>query len=139
MTKDGAILLLKQFGGGNDLPGGGVNIGEDPKSAVIREVQEETGITIKEPTLLGMESSLFHDSHGSGKSYHSLLLYYRCEHVRGELSMEGLEDIEQQYVEEAEWLPVDRVGDIAVSSTVDFRPYIRQCISEHQKLPQTVV
>lgn len=136
-TKDGAVLLLKQFGDKYDLPGGSVNIGEDPKDAVIREVQEETGITVKDPTLLGMASSLFHDTHGSGKSYHSLLLYCKCEYGFGELSLEGLEDIEKQYVQQAEWLPMSRLDDIEISSTVDFRPYIRQCISGHWQLPQT--
>lgn len=133
VAKDGAILLLKQFGGKYDLPGGGVNIGEDPKDAVIREVLEETGITVKDPTSLGVESSLFHDTHGSGKFYHSLLLYFHCEYVHGELSLEGLEEIEKQYVEEAEWVLVSRLRDIEISSTVDFRPYIRQYMSEDHK------
>lgn len=29
-----------------ELPGGGVNIGEDPQNALIREVKEEIGITL---------------------------------------------------------------------------------------------
>ncbi|KAF2165442.1 hypothetical protein M409DRAFT_55836 [Zasmidium cellare ATCC 36951] len=129
VIKNDTVLLLKQFGNKYDLPGGGVDIGEDPKEAVIREVQEETGITVKRPHLLGMESNLFRAAHSTDKSFHSLLLYFRCEYIAGELSLRGLDEYEQKYVLKAEWIPLSSLDEVEVGSTVDFRPQIRQCIS----------
>lgn len=39
------------------LPGGGVEHGEDPYHAVIREVEEETGYAIEVERLLGVHSA----------------------------------------------------------------------------------
>jgi mutator protein MutT len=37
-----------------DLPGGFVEEGEHPQDCVVRELQEEAGVTIREPELLGI-------------------------------------------------------------------------------------
>lgn len=121
------VLLLKQFGSKYDLPGGGVDIGEDPKDSVVREVNEETGITVARPALLGMESSLFRAAHSDGCSYHSLLLYFKCEYVHGEPWTKLLDEYEKQYVQQAEWVDLDSLENIEIGSTVDFRRYIKQC------------
>ncbi len=46
---DGRLLLVRASGGPDKgnwvLPGGGIEWGEDPKAALIREMEEETGIT----------------------------------------------------------------------------------------------
>lgn len=45
---DGRVLLLRQYHrDGWTLPGGLLNRGEDPARAVVREVREETGITVE--------------------------------------------------------------------------------------------
>ena len=53
IKEDGALLLLRstgqKFPGKWDLPGGNIHVGEDPKDGLIREVKEETGITLSEP------------------------------------------------------------------------------------------
>ncbi|KXT15634.1 hypothetical protein AC579_5851 [Pseudocercospora musae] len=54
VVKDKQVLLVRQFGGEYDLPGGGVNIGEDPRTAAIREVNEESGIEAGNLVLLGV-------------------------------------------------------------------------------------
>ncbi|HSW66371.1 MAG TPA: NUDIX hydrolase [Bacillota bacterium] len=54
----GNILFLKRSDddvnrpGEWDLPGGGVDSGEDPTTAAIREADEEAGITLKDPRLV---------------------------------------------------------------------------------------
>src|SRR5689334_6345642 len=57
VVKDGKILLLKEspkLSGQWELPGGGLDFGEDIHEALRREVQEETGIKVttiaKRPT-----------------------------------------------------------------------------------------
>ena len=132
VIKYNKVLLLRQFGDTYDLPGGGLNLGEHPKDAVIREVKEETGVDVEEPVLLGIESSLFRSSHSDGKSYHSLLLYYSCSYASGQPSTLYLEEVEKQYVDGAEWVPVDRIDGVKTSSTVDFRPYIKQALNAQE-------
>lgn len=40
------VLLLRRPNGRWDLPGGRVRVGEDAKQALLREVYEETGLTV---------------------------------------------------------------------------------------------
>jgi 8-oxo-dGTP diphosphatase len=126
LIKDNHVCLLKSLNGTYDLPGGAINLGEDPKSAAIREVKEETGLDATEPTLLGVESSLFRAVHSDDRCYHSLLMYYHCEEFSGEFSAEGFDEVERRLVEGAEWVPLESLDGIKVGSTVDFRPYVRQ-------------
>jgi len=53
IKENGALLLLRSAGEKYphkwDLPGGHIHEGEDPKDGLIREVKEETGITLEEP------------------------------------------------------------------------------------------
>lgn len=130
VIKNGSILLLRQNGGGYDLPGGGVKLGEDPQNAALRETKEETGINATSPLLLGAESSLFHAGHSDQKNYHSILMYYGCTYVGGKISTRGLDAHEKQYIEAAEWVKVNTLDNIKVSSTVDFRPYVRKATTK---------
>jgi 8-oxo-dGTP diphosphatase len=43
---DGKILLLKESDGSWELPGGGLEHGENPREALSREIAEETGLTV---------------------------------------------------------------------------------------------
>jgi 8-oxo-dGTP diphosphatase len=126
VIKDDKVLLSRQFGDSYDLPGGGVDLGEELEAAVIREVKEETGIDVTNPINLGAENSFFHSAHGNKKSYHAILLYYICTYQGGELSTDGFDEYEKQYVEMAEWVPLSSIDTIKPASTIDFRPYIKQ-------------
>jgi mutator protein MutT len=59
ISRDGKLLLQKKavgkFGEGKwNGPGGKVMEGETPEHGVIREVKEETGLTIRDPELRGV-------------------------------------------------------------------------------------
>jgi 8-oxo-dGTP diphosphatase len=64
----GAVLLIRRkhppFAGSYALPGGFVEIGETVEAACIREVCEETGLTISEPKLVGVYSRPGRDPRG---------------------------------------------------------------------------
>jgi 8-oxo-dGTP pyrophosphatase MutT (NUDIX family) len=79
------LLLVNAWGGGvSDLwcaPGGGVERGAALPDNLIREVHEETGLTVTvgAPVLVNE----FHDPNGT---FHQVDLYFRCQIVTGSLS-----------------------------------------------------
>ena len=56
------VLLLKRnrapYIGLWSAPGGKMEHGESPQDAVIREIEEETGLCIEQPVLKGLQSSI---------------------------------------------------------------------------------
>ena len=65
---------------GWNFPGGHVEKGESITASVIREVFEETGLTIRDPRLCGIKE--FHKS-SDGKRY--IVFLYRTDRFSGEL------------------------------------------------------
>ena len=130
VIEDGKLLMSKQFKTKFDVPGGGVDIGEDLEQAVVREVKEETGIDVEVVRLAGVKSNIFIDTHSKGihygESYHSILLFYLCRKVGGELSTDGFGKYEKHYAEIAEWVPMDRLDSIDVACSIEFRDIIKE-------------
>lgn len=71
------------------LPGGGLEPGEHPADAVVREVAEETGYRVVVEDLLGIDSLVAPDQRLPGpEPVHSLRILYRARVVGGELRHE---------------------------------------------------
>lgn len=57
----GQVLLVRRIDDGNwELPGGRIEVGETVQRALVREVAEESGITIEPTTLSGVYSDPSH-------------------------------------------------------------------------------
>jgi 8-oxo-dGTP diphosphatase len=67
------------------LPGGGVDFGEDPENAAVREVHEETGLQVQLSELVAVNSSVVE---ADGTTYHGIRIIYRAEVIGGELAYE---------------------------------------------------
>lgn len=128
VIKDGCLLVAPQSDGYH-LPGGGVDLGETLEQALVREVQEETGITAKAPRLLRCEHSFFVLA-GSEKGIfvQSLLFYYECQYESGELSTDGFTEDEKVYNRPPEWLPLKQLDDVKIASSFNWRPLIQQVL-----------
>jgi len=77
------LLLVNAWKGRSDLwcaPGGGAELHSSLPDNLIREVMEETGLTVRvgAPCLINE----FHDPHGD---FHQTDIYFRCEITAGEI------------------------------------------------------
>ncbi len=82
-VRDGRMLLsqlshLTGWPGAWTLPGGGIDHGEHPRDAVVREVREETGLLVEVGALLDVDSVHFtgHAPDGTLEDYHSVRLLF---------------------------------------------------------------
>jgi 8-oxo-dGTP diphosphatase len=55
-----------------EFPGGGIEFGESPEEAAVREVKEETGLTVKSMRLWTINSQVTPQKH------HHIWFLYRC-------------------------------------------------------------
>ena len=85
---DGRVLLVRR---GNEpsqgrwgLPGGVVELGETVKEAVVREVEEETHITVRPARLITTFDSIVRDDDARVR-FHYVLCEFLCEYVSGNL------------------------------------------------------
>ncbi len=115
-VRDGSILLSRFARSGRwTLPGGGIDHGEHPEAAAIREVMEETGYVISLGPLIGVDSARWKHAHeGRPIDMHAVRILYTGQVVGGELRFEldGSTDM-------AEWVPLDDVRRRTHSSLVD--------------------
>src|ERR1700730_9309345 len=81
IVRAGRILLVRRARApGRDLfslPGGVVEAGETLAQAVIREVLEETGLTVEPVRLAGHREAIVRDADGRGER-HFVILAFAC-------------------------------------------------------------
>jgi 8-oxo-dGTP diphosphatase len=125
-------ILLVNENGKFHLPGGGIDLGESPEVAVLREVKEETGCTASNPRLINLASSFFsygaEDSPPNLNHVHALLLYYSCEYVSANLNDVHLDEYEKARGLIVEWVGISKLDQIIVGTTVDWRPVVKQML-----------
>jgi 8-oxo-dGTP diphosphatase len=117
---EGRILLAHWSQGGYSgwtLPGGGIDPGEDPADAAVREIAEETGYRAELGALIGVDSKVIPAQQrlsGSGVPLHALRTVYTATVVGGELTneLDGSTD-------EAAWFALDDVPTLDRVDLVD--------------------
>jgi 8-oxo-dGTP diphosphatase len=67
------------------LPGGGIEFGEEPAAAVVREVFEETGLHVSVTELVAVDSRTFELE---DQKLHNLRIIFRADVERGDLTYE---------------------------------------------------
>jgi len=129
IIRHGEVLLVKAKGAYH-LPGGGIDLGEVPEDAILREILEETGLIVANPTLVDLLTTFFaYDAYGSQKVRHvqSLLLYYACELVSGDFSDSKPEEYEVAIGATPEWVRMQELDNIVVGTSVDWRSLVKRC------------
>lgn len=134
---EGDKILLSRQHDGYDYPGGGINLGENIEDALVREVREETGLTVNVGKLIACENSFFRSS--KGHSFQGVMLYYLCQPQSGELTTEFFDEYEQQYADMPEWIDLAHVEGVKFISTADCRRVLRETktfFSSENELPR---
>ena len=100
----GRVLLVRRgrepLKGHWSLPGGLLEVGEQLTAGVVREVKEETGLTVESVELIELLDRIYRE--GDRVRYHYVIADYLCHVVGGELlAASDADDV--RWVERAEW------------------------------------
>jgi 8-oxo-dGTP diphosphatase len=119
IVRQGRRVLLARWVGPRgpqwSLPGGGLDHGEDPRHAAVREVREETGYDVRLDELLAIDSHrVVIEDAPEPLDHHGIRVIYRATIVGGDLRFEenGSSDM-------AAWFGLDEVADLFRVSLVD--------------------
>ena len=112
VIRDGESVLLSRFAPGGEvggrwmLPGGGVEFGESPAQALVREVYEETGLHVVLTALLDTSSAVREfERAGRQVAAHHIRILYRAEVTGGTL---GVTEIGGS-TDAARWWPAEEI------------------------------
>jgi len=98
--RNGQVLIVRRArppaNGLYTLPGGGVELGETLEEAVVREVREETGLTIAPIALAGYRQAIGRDDAGRIER-HFVILPFAARWICGEIAL-------NDELAEAHWL-----------------------------------
>ncbi|MFI5732363.1 NUDIX hydrolase [Kribbella sp. NPDC051587] len=117
---DGRVLLARYVAPGGEgswwtLPGGQVEFAEDPVVAVVRELEEETGLRGVVEELLGVDSRVIpaHEAR-RGEVHQNVGVFYGVRVVGGVVRPEANGE-----TAEAVWTPVEEIAKLPRSVVVD--------------------
>ncbi len=112
VIKDGKLLLMHRFNKGREywvFPGGGVEEGETPAQAAVREIYEETTIDVT------INKLLYQIKWDTGEQNY----FYLCEYVSGEprlhpdsVEVEEMKGGEQVY--EPMWVEISKLSSLTL-------------------------
>ncbi len=122
VLRDRRLLMVRlndrtAYPGAWTLPGGGIDFGEPPPVAVLRELHEETGLTGSVEALLGIQSAVRELAEDELSQMHAVRVLYRVA-----VAAEGplvIHDVEGT-TDAVEWVAIDDVRERWLAPLVGF-------------------
>jgi len=112
IVRDGRILVVRRARapahGLYSLPGGVVEVGETLEEAVMREVREETGMTIEPVALAGFREAIVRDA-DSRVERHFIILCFAARWRAGEVVL-------NEELDEARWIDPAELAKLQTTS-----------------------
>lgn len=110
IQKNGLFAMQQSKTGEYKIPGGGIDAGESIKQALVREVQEETGLVIKPASIkeLGEILEMRRDIFDEKTKYIAHSLHYSCE-VEDEIVETSMTESEKAKGFHLAWADIDTV------------------------------
>ena len=113
LVRNGKLLVQREKRGSEyALPGGHVRVGERLEDCLIRELSEETGISVRCRRILWSEECFWQ---WNGRQAHNVTFYFLAETV------EGFVPDESGFTEQRDnadvvfgWLPIDELADVTI-------------------------
>ncbi len=114
------LLLERKEPNVFEFPGGGIEFGEHPKQAILREIEEETGIKISPQNLklLCVSSCVY----PSGKEQQIVILYYSRLSEKPEIKLSA-EHLDYKWIKGNE---LEKFKNLALS--------VKSCLNEIKKI-----
>jgi ADP-ribose pyrophosphatase YjhB (NUDIX family) len=115
IARDGDLVLLSRLSrsphqGRWTLPGGGLDFGERPADAVVREVHEETGLHVRVEELLDADAELWSFTKDDGRrEAHAVRFVYRVTVLGGTL---GVVEVDGS-TDDARWWPTSDLPELS--------------------------
>ena len=123
VIKDEKILLARQWDG-YSIIGGGVEKGESLEEAFIREVKEETGLSVTPGKLIHHAVTYFKRDADS-QARQSYQFYFTHSSLDGEINNDQITESEKTYTNDTpEWAPLDSIDSIDFRHSVELKTII---------------
>jgi ADP-ribose pyrophosphatase YjhB (NUDIX family) len=137
VVKDDALLVMHRNKFGEEyytLIGGGISAGETPEQALVREVHEESSLSVANPRLVYVEQA------GDPYGYQFIFL---CDYVSGKVALQTA-SIEAKIhalgtnLYEPAWLPIKKLAEVSFVSEVLKHTLIKAFTQGFPSQPQTI-
>ncbi|GAA3843104.1 NUDIX hydrolase [Amycolatopsis tucumanensis] len=116
VNERGELLMIRRTD--NDLyalPGGNLELGETLSQALVREVQEETGVDVEVVELIGVYSNPRHViAYDDGEVRQEFSICFRARPTGGDLRTSSES-------KEVHWVPRERIADLNVHPSIHLR------------------
>jgi 8-oxo-dGTP diphosphatase len=113
IIKDNQLLMTKFGDYGYFLPGGGIDLGEDHKESLIRELKEEAGYTVEVGELLDVETAFF-KSPIKEKYSHTIKIFYKAKIISENSSDIKLTESENILNVSVEWVNLENINNLKI-------------------------
>ena len=124
IIENNKILLTRQWDG-YSLIGGGVEKGETIEESIVREVKEETGLTIM-PDKIIHQATTFFKRNAEAQANQSIQLYFTHSQLRGKINNDNITDSEKTYTNGTpEWVDLDKIDGISFRHSVSLETIMR--------------